>query len=198
MAQADGAAELPVTGHAGLPAVAGPRGGDAVTGPGEEPGEEQVRATEALMAVSRTMTAIVARTLSDVADDITVSQFRVLVLLHSRGPMNLTAIAQHFHVNASNASRTCDQLVSAGKVARHVDDQDRRTVKLDLTSAGSRFVESLMDARRRLIAEVVVAMEPSDQSTLARGLDAFSAAAAASALEEPSGPPDERLIPWLL
>ena len=57
--------------------------------------EQQARATEAMMAVSRTMTALVARTLSEVADQITVPQLRVLVLLSSRGPLNITTIAQH-------------------------------------------------------------------------------------------------------
>src|SRR4051812_19147712 len=97
----------------------------------------QAPATEAMMAVSRTMTAIVARTLSEVADELTVPQLRVLVLLNSRGPMNLTTIAQHLDVNASNASRTCDQLVTAGRISRQPDQDDRRSAVLHLTDEGS-------------------------------------------------------------
>ncbi|HEY0644178.1 MAG TPA: MarR family transcriptional regulator, partial [Nocardioides sp.] len=74
----------------------------------------RARATEAMMPVSRTMTAIVARTLSEMKRDITVPQLRVLVLLNSRGQMNLSALAEHLDVNPSNASRTCDQLVNEG------------------------------------------------------------------------------------
>jgi hypothetical protein len=53
----------------------------------------QARATEEMMAVPRTLTAIVARILNDVADEITVPQLRLLVLLNSRGAMNLSTIA---------------------------------------------------------------------------------------------------------
>ena len=44
------------------------------------------------MPVSQTLTAVVARTLGEVADSITVPQLRVLVLLSSRGPMSLSTL----------------------------------------------------------------------------------------------------------
>ena len=91
------------------------------------------------MPVSRTMTAIVARTLSEMERDITVPQLRVLVLLNSRGNMNLSAIAQHLDVNPSNASRTCEQLVNGALAARATDEVDRRNVVLRLTTQGSRL-----------------------------------------------------------
>lgn len=151
-----------------------------------------------MMAVSRTMTAIVARTLSEVADDLTVPQLRVLVLLNSRGPMNLTTVARHLDVNASNASRTCDQLVTDGRVAKQPDRADGRSTVLQLTSAGSRLIADIMSARRRLIDGVIERMDTHDQQTLARGLEAFTAAVAAMPPEETVGLPDGRLIPWLL
>jgi DNA-binding MarR family transcriptional regulator len=151
-----------------------------------------------MMPVSRTMTAIVARTLSEMERDITVPQLRVLVLLNSRGRMNLSAIAQHLDVNPSNASRTCEQLVSAGMVARATDEADRRNVVLQLTDAGTGLVADLMTQRRRLIDGVVARMSVADQESLARGLEAFSAAVEAAPAEETIGLPDGRLIPWLL
>lgn len=158
----------------------------------------QAQATEAMMAVSRTMTAIVARTLSEVADELTVPRLRVLVLLNSRGPMNLTTIAQHLDVNPSNASRTCDQLVTAGRISRQPDRDDRRTAVLQLTHEGSRLLADIMSARRRLIDGVIERMEPADQRLLAQGLEAFTATVAAMPPEESIGLPDGRLIPWLL
>jgi DNA-binding MarR family transcriptional regulator len=76
------------------------------------PGSQEP-ATEALLALSRTMTAVLARTLGRVAT-VSVPQLRVLVLLDTRGPMNPKALAENLGVNASNASRTCEQLVAAG------------------------------------------------------------------------------------
>lgn len=159
---------------------------------------DRARATEALMPVSRTMNAIVARTLTEVEEDFTVPQLRVLVLLNNRGPMNLSAIAQLLDVNPSNASRTCEQLVGAGRVMRSADDRDRRNVVLALTQDGSRLVGDLMARRRRLLDGVVARMTTEDQRALTRGLEAFTAAVAAAPPEETIGLPDGQLIPWLL
>lgn len=150
------------------------------------------------MPVSRTLTAIVARTLTEAGQEISVPQLRVLVLLNSRGPMNLATIAQHLDVNPSNASRTCDQLVGAGKVARGEDADDRRSVVLRLSNEGARLVADIMAMRRQLIDGVVARMSPADREALSIGLEAFSAAVATAPPEETIGLPDGRLIPWLL
>lgn len=150
------------------------------------------------MAISRTMTAVVARTLSEVTEEVTVPQLRVLVLLHSRGPMNLRNIAENLDVNASNASRTCDRLVSSGRVARRQDPKDGRNVQHSLTAKGGGFVEGLMQSRRQLIDRVVARMHPVDHVKLAEALEAFSAAVADAPPEETVGLPDGRIIPWLL
>lgn len=150
------------------------------------------------MAVSRTLTAIVARTLSEVSEQITVPQLRVLVLLSTRGPMNLTTIAQHLGVNPSNASRTCDQLVATGRLLRAPDPQDGRSSVLELTADGARFVAGLMAARRRLLDTVISRIAPDDQRALAHGLEAFLSAVEAAPAEEAVGLPDGRIIPWLM
>lgn len=160
--------------------------------------DPQADATDAMMAVSRTMTAVVARTLTEVSEEITVPQLRVLVLLNSRGPMNLRTVANHLDVNPSNASRTCDQLVASGKVARVEDPSDRRTVTLSLTADGGAFVDQLMQSRRRMIDRVVARMSPTDQAVLAHALHSFTAAVAAAPTDETIGHPDGRIIPWLL
>jgi DNA-binding MarR family transcriptional regulator len=161
--------------------------------------EVQARATEAMMAVSRTMTAIVARTFHDVEAQITVPQLRVLVLLSSRGPMNLTTIARHLDVNPSNAGRTCDQLVGSKQVSREPDPQDRRSAVLRLTERGTNFVADLMAARRKLINDAIAPMSPSDQDILARGLEAFLAAITVAPIEEKAiDQSNGRIIPWLL
>ena len=49
---------------------------------------------------------------------VSVPQMRVLVLLWTGEPLNLSAVAEGLGVNASNASRTCDRLVAAGLVER--------------------------------------------------------------------------------
>jgi DNA-binding MarR family transcriptional regulator len=132
-------------------------------------------ATEALMATSRLLTAVVARTLADIDDSITVPQFRVLVMLSYESSLSLGMIASGLGVNPSNASRTCDKLVAAGLVHRAGHDRDRRQLRISLTSKGHRLLESVMDGRRRLLDELVVEMAPVDQRRLTKGLAALLA-----------------------
>ena len=137
---------------------------------GQAGGAEQQAATEALMATSRLLTGVIARTLSDIEVSVTVPQLRVLVMLHLNAPLNLGAIADGLGVNPSNASRTCDRLVSAGLISRADDARDRRQVSLTLTAEGERLVTSLMRRRRELLDEVVGRLSPEDQRGLAQAL----------------------------
>ena len=154
--------------------------------------------TEALMSLSRTMTAIVAHTLTDIAQEISVPQLRVLVLLSTYGPMNLRSLAEHLDVNPSNASRTCEQLVASGKVTREDDAEDRRTIRLTLTPAGAAFVDQLMHRRRGLLQQIVDQMDPQERDVLDDALRSFTAALARVPPEETVGLPDGRILPWLL
>jgi DNA-binding MarR family transcriptional regulator len=145
-----------------------------VTTPGADQPDREA-ATDALMATSRLMTAVVARTLADVDESITVPQFRVLVMLYFEESLNLGKIAEGLGLNPSNASRACDKLVTAKLVRREDDDRDRRHVAISLTAKGRRLLDSLMHLRRRLLDELVAEMSPADQRRLAKGLSALLA-----------------------
>jgi len=138
-------------------------------------GPDREAATDALMATSRLMTAVVARTFADIDESITVPQFRVLVMLYYENPLNLGAIAEGLAINPSNASRACDKLVAAGLVRREDDDRDRRNLAISLTTKGQRHLDSLMASRRRLLDDLVAEMGPTDQRRLAKGLSALLA-----------------------
>lgn len=51
-------------------------------------------ATDALMQLSRIVTAVVARTLADAQEVVTIPQLCFLVMLYDDSPINLSAIAQ--------------------------------------------------------------------------------------------------------
>ena len=108
-----------------------------------------------LMLASRAVAAAMVRSLESVDASVSVTQMRVLVLLWTGEPLNLSAVAEGLGVNASNASRTCDRLVSAGLVDRGELTADRRQRVLTLTRKGRTFVERLMDRREQELAEIV-------------------------------------------
>jgi DNA-binding MarR family transcriptional regulator len=89
-----------------------------------------------LMLASRAVAAAMVRSLESVDASVSVTQMRVLVLLWTGEPLNLSAVAEGLGVNASNASRTCDRLVSSGLVDRGELTADRRQRVLTLSRKG--------------------------------------------------------------
>ena len=130
-----------------------------------------------LMVASRAITSAVVRSLAGVSHAVTVSQVRVLVMLSSKGRVNLSSVADALDVNMSNASRTCDRLVRNGYVDRQVDPHDRRHVSLALTRSGHRLVHTVMEHRAQLLSDVVAEMPTASRETLMQGLEAFNEAA---------------------
>jgi DNA-binding MarR family transcriptional regulator len=130
-----------------------------------------------LVRASRAIVGIAAAAVAELDDAVTVPQLRVLVMVHSRGPLNLTAVAAALEVNPSNASRTCDRLIRAGLLDRRDAPDDRRNVTLSLTDEGRSLVEKLTKHRRNAIERVLRRMEAADRDQLAEALDKFATAA---------------------
>lgn len=130
-----------------------------------------------LMQTSRLLTAVVAQSLVEANSLVTTPQLRVLVILSSVESSNVSGLAERLGVNASNASRVCDQLVDEGLVVRRASDEDRRQVVMVLTEAGMQLIDSLMARRRALFTSVVAAMSAEDRDHLGQGLAGFLRAA---------------------
>ncbi|MDQ3826969.1 MAG: MarR family transcriptional regulator [Actinomycetota bacterium] len=149
--------------------MSGPPPGEQIAGPSAEQIEAVVLATRVLVAVT-------AQSLASL-DDVTLPQFRVLVMIASRGPQNLTAVAQGLGVHASNATRLCDKLVQAGLIHRSEDPADRRNLVLALTAAGYQLVQDMTDQRRAAIAQILAKMPPQLRDDLVPVLHCFAQAA---------------------
>lgn len=74
--------------------------------------------TDAVLTASRLLVAVSARSLAAVEDTITLPQFRMLVILDSRGPMKLSSLAGPLDVNPSTATRMVDRLLATEMIAR--------------------------------------------------------------------------------
>jgi DNA-binding MarR family transcriptional regulator len=144
----------------------------------DRPSADQI---DAVLRASRALVGIAAASIADADDVVSVPQFRVLVMLHARGPLNLAAVAAGLDVNPSNASRTCDRLSKAGLLDRRELPEDRRNVTLTLTDAGRRLVDSVTRHRRVAIERVLRKMSAPERDRLAKALSAFATAA-----DEPS------------
>lgn len=146
--------------------------------PGSDGAHGSDGGVDALMATTKVITAAVAHSLAAVDAQVSMPQLRVLVMLGTHGPMNLSSVADGLGVNASNASRTCDQLVGLGLLDRREHERDRRHVVLTMTPAGEELLETVMRHRRAVLQQVVDGMPPEDQDRLTTALECFLAAAA--------------------
>ncbi|MER7459278.1 MarR family transcriptional regulator [Micromonospora sp. NPDC126480] len=138
---------------------------------------------DALAALSRSLVGITVRTLGALDVELTMSQYRTLVLLASRGPVRVVDLAAALHVHPSTVTRTCDRLVRRGLVARQAGERDRRVSLLSLTAAGRDLVGEVVRLRTTELRRLVAATGLRADGGLVASIEALVAAA---------GEPDER------
>ncbi|MDG6110330.1 MarR family winged helix-turn-helix transcriptional regulator [Dactylosporangium aurantiacum] len=134
-------------------------------------------AVDALLAASRALVGIAARSLAEIDPDVTLPQYRTLVVLASRGPQRVVDIAAELRVAASTGTRMCERLVRKGLIRRSRPTTDRRVVRLTLTPAGRRLVEQVTINRREQLTATVTATADVWHPSVAPALRAFAAAA---------------------
>jgi DNA-binding MarR family transcriptional regulator len=132
---------------------------------------------DAIMVALQALVGMAAQSVSEVEDRVTLPQLRVLVLIASRGTLNLNALAQAMGINPSNASRSCDRLVAAGLLRRTASPLDRRNLVLELTDDGRALIEKLTERRRQAIAEVLDQVPSSRRRALVNAMRTFGEAA---------------------
>lgn len=132
---------------------------------------------DAVVTASRAMIAVAVQSLSGLAEDITIAQYRTLVVLASHGPQKLADLAGQLRVTPSTAGRMCDRLQRRGLVTRHRAAADRRVVRITLTPSGRRVVDEATRQRRVYLADILARLPAGQRRDVAEALRAFAAAA---------------------
>lgn len=132
-----------------------------------------------MLAASRVLVAVAARSIAEVGEDITLSQYRALVVLASRGPQRPSELAEALAMSSSTASRLCDRLTRKGLVDRDraPESDDRRSVTVGLTASGARLVDEVTRRRRAEIRRIVGQLPPGDREAVVSAFRAFAKAA---------------------
>jgi len=139
--------------------------------------------TDALLDASRALVAVAVRSLSEVAEELTLPEVRSLVVLHRVGPLTVTLLAERVGVHQSTTTRIAARLSRRGLLATDKDREDRRLTVMRLTPAGRSLVEGIIERRRAEIAAVVARLPESDLRGAHAALTAF-----AEALQEGRAP----------
>ena len=140
-----------------------------------EPARDEL--VDAVLGASRALVGVAARSLAGVAEGVTLPQYRFLVELASRGPRRLADLAIAVGVDRSTATRMCDRLVRKGLVTRRRAREDRREVRVSLSTAGGELVALVSRRRRAEIATIVERMPAADRDAVVRALRVFADAA---------------------
>jgi DNA-binding MarR family transcriptional regulator len=132
---------------------------------------------DAVLLASRALVAVAARSIAAAGSEVTLPQYRVLVLIAARGPQRPADLAVALNVNPSTASRMCDRLVDRRLVRRSRLSSDRRVVRVTLTPEGRELVDAATRLRRRDLARILGRMTAEQRAAVVSALSAFADAA---------------------
>ena len=141
------------------------------------PSEAHDSVVDAVLSASRVLVAVAARSLADVAEEVTLTQYRTLVVLASRGPQNLAGLADAVGVAPATATRMCDRLVRKDLIRRRTERDDRRQLRVALTVKGRSLVDAVTGRRRQEIARIMSEIPVEQLAVLVQALGRFASAA---------------------
>jgi DNA-binding MarR family transcriptional regulator len=131
----------------------------------------------AVLTASRALVGVAAASLTETEGTVTLPQFRMLVMLDSRGETNLGHLAESLGVSSPAALRMVDRLAVGGLITREENPRNRREVVIRLSQAGAELVWRVTDRRRAEIARIVRQMPTEQRGALVAALRAFAEAA---------------------
>ncbi len=133
--------------------------------------------TDAFVQASRALVAVAVRSLGEVPGDVTLAQYRALVVLASRGKQRAAELAHELGVAPSSATRLCDRLSRKGLIERRTSPDSRREIEIEVTDVGRALVDQVTVVRRQEIALILGAIPKARWSPLIEALEEFADAA---------------------
>ncbi len=132
---------------------------------------------DAVIAASRALVAVAARSLAPIEEAVTLTEWRVLMVVSGEQRTALNDVANALGVHPSTATRLCDRLVAGGLLLRQEDPDDRRYLCLGLTRKGRRVVDRVIAARRREVEAILDRVSDPARMRIVTALQEFAAAA---------------------
>lgn len=102
---------------------------------------------------------------------LSVSQSQALLALYGVGPLTVSALGEHLHLEKSTASRLAKALLQKGLVRKRSPASDDRKVVLQLTEQGMRLSRKVLNDLVEDHVELLEAMDPDEGAALPKVLD---------------------------
>jgi len=102
------------------------------------------------------------------------AQMTALIALSEGSPRTMGVLAWDLGLTESATTRLVDRLVEMNLVRRERDRQDRRAVRVRLSSFGRQLVDLVLERRNESFARVAQHMDGTDRQALLTGLEALN------------------------
>jgi DNA-binding MarR family transcriptional regulator len=135
---------------------------------------------EAFQAAVRVLTGVALRGLALSSTSVSLSQFRVLVVLDELGHSTAARLARVLRMDPSSVARLSERLIGSGHVVRRTHTYNRRIVTLELTPAGQSLVLRVMHWRHHALGRILDRLDADRRVAAVDGIRAFVDAAGGS------------------
>ncbi|HEX3792042.1 MAG TPA: MarR family transcriptional regulator [Pseudonocardiaceae bacterium] len=134
-----------------------------------------------LVARLRSVISRLARQLNETStgEGLTPSQYSVLGLVRSSGPLGLAELTELEGLNPTMLSRIVRRLDDDGLISRLPDPSDLRAVRVEVTPAGVLVHERIRNQRTRVLSECLDRLPTDTANTLLDSVPAMEALAEA-------------------
>jgi DNA-binding MarR family transcriptional regulator len=135
--------------------------------PGRDVDVTKTRVDElvAFEVATRDLVGIALRSVEEV--EVSLPQFRLLLVLQEFGPSSSTECAKALGVVGSSVTRLADRLHATGHLVRGADPANRSVVTLELTAQGRKLVRQVTTRRRRDLSRALDRIDPGERAACA-------------------------------
>ena len=124
----------------------------------------------AFEVATRDLAGVALRSIDQLGDDLSLPQFRLLLVVYDNGPCSSIEVARAMGLAPSSVTRLADRLTESGHVLRRVDPANRTMVILDLSPSGQSLARKVIRRRRRELTALLEHLDPDVRAVCAQGL----------------------------
>ena len=106
--------------------------------------------------------------------DLTTSQIKVLMSFFDRDNFTMTELSRSHFVSVSTMTSMVDRLIHNGFLERQKDENDRRIVRVFLTSYGKKTVRNLIKIRRKELEKFFLKLGQRERGQFVRSIESVA------------------------
>lgn len=106
---------------------------------------------------------------------LTVAQSNAILALKELGSATMNEFAAEMRLHGTTMTRMVDALIQRGWVVRLPDAEDRRIVRVAVSTAGQEMAERLAESRREMLTSALAEIPPGEQEAVLKALERVAA-----------------------